>query len=152
MKIEIIPYEVAHANNVLERNSLQMGLRLSQHERDELSTGWSKGGPAFTLIVDGNVVGCAGIVLMGAARGEAWSTLSDLFYKYKKTSYKAIKNGLSAIIKKEGLKRIQSTVFAGKMEKVCGNFLEHLGFSWKGILSEFGPHGENIHMYLMKRE
>jgi len=148
MKIEIVPYNTTHAQDVLERNSIQRGLQLPQDERDELAIGWSKGGPAFTLIVDGSIVGCAGVVLMGAARGEAWALLSELFYKYKKTSYKAIKNGLNAIINKEGLKRIQSTVFAGETESVCGNFLEHLGFSWKGTLLEFGSHGENIHMYL----
>mgnify|MGYP001186260297 CR=1 FL=1 len=152
MKIEVVPYEIAHAHNVLERNSILMGLQLSQCERDELAIGWSKGGPAFTLIVDGDVVACAGVVLIGSSRGEAWAALSELFYKHKKTTYKAIRNGLDFIIKKEGLKRVQSTVFDGERKLVCGNFLEHLGFEEAGFLKNFGPHGENIIMYLMERE
>jgi len=148
-KIEVVPYETIHAYDVLDRNVRQGGFQLSQQERDALANGWKNGGPAYTLIVDEVIVGCAGVVLMGSARGEAWALLSGSFYKYKKASYKAIRDGLNAIIKKEKLIRIQSMVFGGEREKVCGHFLEHLGFHNETPegMQAFGPHGENIHMY-----
>lgn len=147
MKTEIMPFEKMHAYTILERNVREEDTQLSAlPDWEEWVEKWEKNGPAFTLIIDGEVVGCAGVVMMGWKRGEAWTLLSQLFYKYKKTSYKAIRNGLNSIIKNEGLRRVQASIYEGT-EKVCGEFLEHLGFKWEGKHIKYGPNGENVHVY-----
>lgn len=147
MKIEIIPYEPMHAYAILERNVREEDIWLSKFpDWDKWVKGWRNNGPAFTLVVDGEIVGCAGVVLMEWSRGEAWTLLSSLFYKYKKTTFKAIKNVLDSIIRDKKLRRVQAVIYEGT-EKVCGNFLEHLGFEWEGTHRKFGPNGENVHIY-----
>ena len=150
MKTEIVTFEIEHADDILERNVRLGGITPpSNGDWDKWVVGWKNGGPAFTLIVDGEVVGCAGVVLMDWGRGEAWALLSGLFYDHKKESYRAIRDGLNAIIKDKKLVRVQSVVFDGDKYKASGRFLEHLGFhdeSPEGM-QHYGPHGENVHMF-----
>ena len=147
MKIEIIQYEPIHAYTILERNVREEDMWLSKYpDWEKWSKGWKDGGPAYTLVIDGEIVGCAGVVLMDWNRGEAWTLLSSLFYKYKKTVFKAIKNNLESIINDKKLRRVQAIVYDGT-EKICGNFLEHLGFSWEAKHRKYGPNGEDVHIY-----
>jgi len=147
MKIEVVPYTPLHAYEVINKNVTERGLQLSKlPDYERYAKEWGEGGPAFTLIIDGEVVGCAGVALTAWNRGEAWTLLSTLFYKYKKTSYKSIKIGLEKIIKEYKLRRIQAVVFDGT-EEVCGRFLYHLGFEWEGKHKGYGPHGETMHSY-----
>ena len=147
MKTEIIQYEPIHAYTILERNVREEDMWLSKYpDWEKWTKGWKDSGPAYTLVIDGEIVGCAGVVLMDWNRGEAWTLLSSLFYRYKKTVFKAIKNNLESIIKDKKLRRVQSLVYDGT-EKICGNFLEHLGFEWEVKLEKYGPNGENLHLY-----
>jgi len=140
MDIEIIQYEPIHAYTILDKDF---------SNRETWANGWGKEGPAFTLIVDGEIVGCAGVILMEWNKGgEAWTLLSSLFYKYKKTTFKVIKKGLESIIKEKKLKRVQAFVYEGT-EKICGNFLEHLGFKNETPdgLKYYGPNNETMFIY-----
>lgn len=151
-EINIIPYKAMHAYIILERNIREQDIWLSKFpDWDRWVRGWENKGPGFTLVIDGEIVGCAGIVLMEWNRGEAWTLLSSLFYKYKKISYRAIRNGLESIIRDKKLRRVQASVYEGT-EKICGNFLEHLGFEWEGKHRKFGPNGEDIHIYARVKE
>ena len=148
MKIEIVQYEPIHAYTILERNVREQDTWLSKYpDWDKWAKGWKKGGPAYTLMVDGKIVACAGVLMMEWNKGEAWSLLSSLFYKYKKTTFKAIKKNLDTIIKDKKLKRVHSLVFDGT-EEICGKFLEHLGFTWECKHRKYGPNGEDVHVYV----
>jgi RimJ/RimL family protein N-acetyltransferase len=142
----IVPYYPAHAYEVLQRNVREQDLWLSDYpEWDQWVQGWKDGGPAYTLIMDDQVVGCAGVVLLEWGRGEAWTLLSSLFYRYKLTAIRFIKKYLQRIAEDEELKRVQAQVRcdfeAGK------RFIEFLGFEREGVLRRFGPNSEDIVMY-----
>jgi len=147
--IKVIPYEMTHAYAILDRNVREEDMWLSKSpDWEKWVRRWKEDGPGFTLIIDGEIVGCAGVALIGWNRGEAWTLLSSLFYKYKKTTFKAIRNMLNSIIEDKKLIRVQAVIFKGT-EKVCGNFLEHLGFENEtpSGMRGFGPNGETVLMY-----
>lgn len=146
MKIELVPFETEHAMSIIDRNKKE-GKFLSSNGIDlnELMKAWKDGGPAYTLIIDGEVVGSSGVVLMGWKRGEAWSLLSSLFYKYPKESYGAIKKNLEVIVKDKGLRRVQSLI---KLDLESGpSWMKHLGFEYEGTLKAFGPSGEDLMIF-----
>jgi len=146
MKTEIVPFETDHARSIIERNEKE-GKKFPSNGIDlnDVMKAWKDGGPAYTLIIDGEVVVSSGVVLMGWKRGEAWTLLSSLFYKFKKESYKAIKEGLEGIVKKEGLRRVQSMI---KPDLESGpSWMKHLGFTYEVTLEAFGPNGEDFDLY-----
>lgn len=148
MKIEIIQYEPVHAYTILDRNVREENLWLSKYpDWEKWVKGWKDSGPAFTLIIDGEIVGCAGVILLDWRRGEAWSLLSTLLYKYKKITFRAIKNGLDKIVKEKKLRRVHSLV--NPESELNKEFMKHLGFKNEtpNGLKSFGPNGETLLMY-----
>jgi hypothetical protein len=153
MKIEVVAFEIEHADDILDRNVRLGGITPpDESEWNKWAVGWKNGGPAFTLIIDGEVVCSAGVMLMDWGRGEAWSLLSGAFYDYPKESYRAIRDGLRGIIRDHRLKRVQSVVLDGNGYKKRSNFLEHMGFEHEGYHRKSGPHGENMHIYALIME
>jgi hypothetical protein len=149
MKIEIVPYLPIHGYDILERKIKEENLQLSKFpDWDEAIEGWATTGPAWTLIIDGIIIGCAGVTILQWKKGEAWTLLSKLFLKYKKTTFRAIKEGLEKVIKENNLRRVQSIIFDDNAKEICGRFLEHLGFKWECRMEKYGPNGENVHQYV----
>ena len=112
--IEVVPYCSEHAVDVLKRNIAEKRLTIGlPNDWQETAKEWEATGPAYTLIVDGTIVACAGVVLIGGHRGEAWSVMSSLIGRNRKALFKAIKEGLDKIIRDFHLVRVQSTVFEG---------------------------------------
>ncbi len=149
MKIEIIPYEPVHALDIFERNIKESDIQLSRYPNwDETVKGWKLYGPAFTLVIDGQIVACAGVTL-NKHIGEAWTLFSSLFYKHKKLVYKGIKKYLNDIAKEHRLSRIQAYVDPAKGFDVCDRFLRHLGFKLETPdgLENFGPTGQILYLY-----
>ncbi len=142
MKIDLIPYEIIHAYEIIERNVREQDLWLSGQDWETAAKGWKDGGPAFTLVIDGELVGCGGVVLMPWQCGEAWTLFSTLFFKHYRTAYKVIKENLERVIKERKLKRVQSLVNP-EHEGAC-RFIEHLGFQCEGLLRKVGPNGEDL--------
>lgn len=150
MNVKIITYEPIHALDILERNVRENDVRLSRYPNwEETVQGWKLNGPAFTMIAGGVVVGCAGVVLMEGQKGEAWTLLSSLFYKYPKTAFKTIRDYLDKITRDHKLRRIQAFVDPVMGFKVCDNFLKHLGFKLETPegLESFGPTGQTLFLY-----
>lgn len=144
---KVVPFREVHADVIREKN-----MKLGIVPLDD-STHWRKctriwrRNPSYTLIMNGKIIGCAGVVMTGKASGEAWALLSNDFYRAVKTSYRAIRDGLDSIIRNKKLVRVQSIVLCGNAQEVCGRFLEHLGFSMEGLLRKFGPNGEDVILY-----
>ncbi len=146
MKTEIIQFEPEHGLAIFRRNIVERRIRPSNNlDLDQLFKTWKNGGPSYTLTIDGEIVFCAGVVLMGWQRGEAWTLLSSLFFIYKKTCYKAIKKYLEIIAKNNNLRRVQS--FTMINANGTENFMKHLGFEKEGIAHRFSSNGEDVVQY-----
>jgi hypothetical protein len=129
-----LQYDPLDALAILDRNVRDQDLQLSKVPGwESWIEGWKTAGPAYTLVIEGEVVACAGVTILEPGKGEAWALLSTLFYQYPKTAYKAIRKGLEDIIREKGLKRVQAFVKCGTgvptvdTQASC-RFLEHLGF------------------------
>ncbi len=146
MKIDVIPYEPAHAYAILDRNVREQDLWLSSYpDWEKWTKGWKDGGPAHTLIIEDEIVACGGVVLLEWKRGEAWTLLSSLFYKYPKTVFRLVRDNLNRIIQEHDLRRVQALV---KPDFITArNFMMHLGFQNEGLLKAFGPRGEDLLMF-----
>ena len=146
MEVKIIPYEPVHAYDILERNIRECDVQLTGYpDWEQWVENWKTGGPAYTLVIDGQIVGCAGVMLLKWGRGEAWTLLSGLLYQYPKTCFKAVRDGLKGIIRDEGLTRVQALVRPDFEEGK--RFMSHLGFKEEGILAAYGPGGEDVIMF-----
>jgi RimJ/RimL family protein N-acetyltransferase len=144
---KIITFEKLHAYDILDRNVREQDIWLSNQNWEEAVKGWKECGPAYTLVIDNQIICCGGIVLIGNRNGEAWTLLSPLFYKYIKTAFKAIKQYLQQIVEKESLKRVQATIHPDQDTAI--RFIEHLGFhneTPNGMIAS-GPNGENLLLF-----
>jgi len=99
---------------------------------------------AMTLMAEEKPVACAGLVLLGRDKAEAWVLLSNSFHPYVYTLYKGIKEGLINWLEVKKLRRIQATI--DPYPKVV-NWIEHLGFQYEGRLRNYGPQGQDYLMY-----
>lgn len=148
MKTEIVPYEPIHAYTILDRNVREQEIWLSFYpDWEKWAVAWKEKGPGYTLIIDGEIIGCAGVTLTEWDKGIAWALLSSLFYKYRKTTFKAIKDGLKRIIRDHSLRRIESLVKVG-FEPGC-KMLLHLGFTNEtpNGMKSYGPNGEDMYLF-----
>jgi hypothetical protein len=102
---------------------------------------WAKG-PAYTLLIEDEIVLSAGIVLLGWNRGEAWLSASSLISKYQKSSFKIIRGMLDFLAKKSGLKRVQT--FTRCDSEISERFVRHLRFGFEGIARNMGPNNEDL--------
>jgi hypothetical protein len=144
MKTEVRNYKKEDAYTILHTN-------IREHDAQDVSDFetyaelWGKEGPAYTIVINDEIVFCGGVVLIGWNRGEAWTLMSKLFYKYPKTCFKICRDQLNKIIKEHGLLRVQALVDP----KLYGgsSFMEHLGFEYEGLLRKYGPCSEDMIMY-----
>lgn len=144
--IKVEPYEPDHAHAILSRNVRECDLWLSSYpEWEETTKLWKDGGPAETVTFDGEPICCAGIVLLGWNRGEAWALLSTIFYSHVRACYRIIKDRLSGMIKENGLVRVQTLVAPDFVEG--SRLVEHLGFNQEGLLKKYGPNHEDLLIY-----
>lgn len=144
--MKVIPFEKAHALDILDRNVRERDAWISGHgDFENIIETWKTGGPAYTIIIDDQVIMSAGVVLMGWNRGEAWTLLSTLFFKHPKTCFKQVLYRLEEIIYTHKLKRVQALV-SPEFEKGV-RFVEHLGFEKEGTLKAFGPNNEDLVMF-----
>lgn len=149
MKIEIIQYEPIHALNIFERNIKEEDVQLSRYpDWEEAVNGWKTHGPAFTLVIDNQVICCAGVTL-NKHIGEAWTLFSSLFYKHSRFIYKTIKKYLNNIAEENQLIRIQAYVDPIRGFMVCDRFLKHLGFKLETPdgSENAGPIGQTLYLY-----
>jgi hypothetical protein len=146
MNMEIVKLKKEHAFDIIKRNK-EDGLVVTDSKADLEKIGevWENGGPAYTLMIDGQIVCCAGVVLMEWNRGEAWTLVSSLFYKYPKTSFKAIKVKLDEIAREKNLRRVQSVISSNS--EWGERWMEHLGFQKEGTLRAYGPSGGDFVMF-----
>ena len=143
MNIEVRDYKKEDAYTILNKNIREHDAQ-DTSEFETYAELWGKEGPAYTIVVDGEVVFCGGVVNIGWNRGEAWTLMSKLFYKYPKTCFKICRNQLNKVIEEHKFARVQALVDP----KLYGGvrFMEHLGFEKEGLLKKYGPQSEDMWM------
>ena len=143
MKVEVRDYKKEDAYTILHKNIREHDAR-DVTDFETYAELWGKEGPAYTIVIDDEIVFCGGVVKIGWNRGEAWTLMSSLFYKYPKTCFKICRNQLNDVIQKHGLKRVQALVDPSLYGGV--RFMEHLGFQQEGLLRKYGPKNEDMWM------
>ena len=142
MKYEIVPFKPEHWDMIKFREFEQeaMGRML-----DEIRLKVDANGPAYTGLVNGEVAGFAGIILMWPGVGEGWILGSDLFASNKLWFVRNVKKYLEKIMNTHDLHRVQTTVMHGQTGLV--RLVEFLGMKFEGRLRHYGPNGEDYLMY-----
>lgn len=144
----VVPFKIEHGRDIFYRNKKEGIKNLCDGvDSENVMKVWMESGRAYTLLLDEVPIVCAGIVEMGWRRGEAWTLISSLFYTYRKTCFKVIRNSIDSLAKEMNLRRIQSVI--NESLAVKDTWMKHLGFEreTQDCLRSFGPNGENFVMY-----
>ena len=139
-------FDPDHARHVL--NSLiELKYVVAPRDQWDRSIRMWQSGRAFTLMADGVIVGCGGVMMPEQGKGEAWIIATPLINKYRKTVFKLLRNMLEMITKKYGLKRVEA-LCPGKYAS-GRRLLEHLGFinETPDGMKQYGPGGETFYLY-----
>lgn len=134
---KLIPYEAWHLLELDNRNSGD-----SFNYDDALHKERS---PAFTAVVNGKVIGCAGVILMWPGVGHAWVALSSEAAAHGIWLTRTIRNVLRDIIRGCALHRIEAVVYEGY--KGNERWIELLGFEREGVACQFTSNRENAIRY-----
>lgn len=105
------------------------------------------GSPAYTGLVNGEIIGCAGVQIQWPGVGEAWMMVSTLIEKYPLFVHRSVKKALIEIQEQYQLQRIQTTVLADF--ETAHKWVERLGFQCEGIMRKFGPDGSDHYRYAL---
>lgn len=144
MKIDLVTYEPAHCHDILDFNA-KKGQPRGRIDWEKVASSWHTAGPAYTLMVDGKIMGSAGLVIIDDKKAEAWLMFSMRFYKHKTLALRILIKEFKKLIAEHKFTRVQAVVpttfFKGQ------RFVEWLGFQKEGVLRKYGPENEDMIMY-----
>ena len=145
-KFTMPPFRPEHAYQVLESLVELKYMVAPKGEWDEAIRLWEEG-KAFTLMADGVIVGCGGVMMREQGKGEAWIIATPLISKYRKTVFKLIRNVLGEIINEYKLRRVEA-LCPGKYTE-GQRLLKHLGFinETPDGMKQYGPGGETFYSF-----
>jgi RimJ/RimL family protein N-acetyltransferase len=134
----IVPFEPEHLD-LLDIQDVDPGVGMTPREALR-----GVQGPAYTMFIGDEIVGCAGIIPIFPKTGEAWALFSDgANRKHGVSATLAMAKCLARLMKK--YQRVQATVFADF--PVGRRWVEALGFEYEGCLRKYGPMGRDMIMY-----
>ena len=107
-------------------------------------------GPGFTVLMDGEPVGAAGMCLYWAGVGEAWTMFLPELKEHRIWLTRTTKRVLNDVTKALNLHRVQIAVRADQEINKCWALV--LGFSNPLPLPKYGPDGADFVMYSRIRE
>ncbi len=122
---------------------------LSQVDREKIDY-MVQQGPAYTAVLEGKVLVCAGVSILWKGVGEAWLLTHPDIGDYRIWFYRKLKKMFNLIIKKYKLHRVQSDVDCNFQES-C-NMMEHLGFEIESLMQSYGPNKEDFVRYVLVAE
>ena len=122
---------------------------MSLHERVLMGVKKEKAGPAFTGVVDGKIIGCAGVGLMWDGVGEAWAVLSHDIELHRLWFHRTARRGLVMLMAAMNLHRLQASVRID-IERNC-RWLEAFGFVREGIMHGYAPDKTDCVRYALVR-
>lgn len=135
----IVPFKAEHLE-LIELQPHQEGFSIQIADK-KYGKSLESAGHCFTGIVDGKIVGCAGLVVQWDNRAVAWALLSKDAGKYMLSMVRKIDEYLKLC----GIRRVEATAICGF--KPGARLLEMLGFEYEGIARKFTPGGDDVFMY-----
>lgn len=103
-------------------------------------------GPAYTILVDDEIIACSGIRIFWEGSGEAWSILSkEKAGKYIKLILEEFGKRLDFVIREMKFRWIQ--VSLNKDNKNGIHFAQHFGFERKCEMKGYLPDGSDAFLY-----
>lgn len=123
--IEVREFRVGDAEGLYENciddivSKVPEILLRKEAEREEKSC-------AFTGLIDGEIIGAAGIFIRRENVGDVWLLVSKKVQRHKLSSFRCLKRMLGILIDKFELKKLRSESRKGFTESQ--RLLEHLGF------------------------
>jgi len=116
----LVPFRADHMLSFVNRDS-------SILEEMRVATRKEVGGPAFTAIFDGNIIGCAGVMLLWPGVGEAWVAFDKNVEKHGVWMTRTVRYILRDIIKGCRLHRVEAVVLTENTRNLRG--IRKLGFT-----------------------
>ena len=129
--IEIVPFKVEHAVELMRGELTESNLAKSDEIAERDGSFYLSRGPCFSGVEDGRVLGSAGIMLMWPGVGEAWVLFSKDVENIKKFVYETVTDYLITLVCDLDLRRVQAHCSTELPEAV--RFLEQMGFEREGM-------------------
>ena len=115
-------------------------------DREWAARTYEKGGPAFTARLDGQILACAGLMVLWPGVASAWALISPLGAKgHGLALHWGVKRELEALIRLRCLWRVEADVEASN--RLAIRWIRLLGFHEEGIRVRRGPLGEDLAHY-----
>jgi len=106
-------------------------------------------GPAFTGLIDGEILACGGILPLWKGVGEAWVVTSLLVNQYPLSFAKTIWRKLKEIIIEHQFERVQTVIDADYV--ISQRWAERMGFEYEGLMRKYIG-GRKFYRYAWVRE
>lgn len=95
-------------------------------------------GSSYTLVHNGYIICCAGILTLWNGVGEAWFVASHRIHEDARPFIRFARNDVMLpVVQQNGLWRVQATVKVG-WERAL-RFAEFMGFESEGVMRQYGP-------------
>lgn len=140
--LEIVPFKTEHI--LALRGRLQpMQVAHSEQCTPEFGAQFERLGSTWTALVDGRVIGCAGIITLWTGRGHLWAYLAEDAGRHMVGITRAVR----AKLKEVGLPRYEAEVAAGFSE--AHRWVRVLGFRCETPdgMQSFFPDGSRGFLY-----
>ena len=136
--MRILPFRATHLDSLLLQEA-QRGM--TSYLSADYGQVLEQAGQAFTAVKDDRVLGCAGIEVVWANRGVAWSLLGPI----SPFELLGVHRYVAAFLDGQRLRRIEMTVDAGHL--AGQRWASMLGFQFEGFLRAYTPDGRDCHLY-----
>lgn len=136
----LIPFKAEHLLTFTSRD-------YEYHEPYEDMLEKEKRGPAFTATANGEIIGCAGVIIQWTGMGSAWAVFSPKISTYPIWTTRMVRRALRDIVRSYQLKRIEMAALKNNVRNQ--NWALFLGFTPErnGVARSFGYNGEDLIRY-----
>jgi hypothetical protein len=140
-KLSIVPFEIEHLWQIqpreFEAREMQaLGREACAWQAQE----YLKRGPAWTGIIDGEILACGGAFQLWPGVAEIWAVTTARVTRWPLAFHRAIRRRLRELEENLGLWRLQVAIPAE--HRVSVNWIRRLGFKDEGEKPHYGPRGE----------
>ena len=129
---EVIPLEPWHIESLRSTNEIDPIIYTASY------AAYLMQGEGYTLLIDGMVYACAGMIPQWEGVAEGWSCMTDRARAKPLTLCKAFKGKMDIMCSK--YRRVQLTVEEGFGEAEL--FAKYLGFTFEGRMPYYSPDGK----------
>ena len=140
--VEFVQYEPWHLLTIYDpRQSVPAS------DMEFMAVVYAQRGLGITVMADGVIIACCGIVQLWKGVGEAWTFLTDAIRSRPALLHRRTKTGLLSIAKVLGLHRVQTTVNSD--DPIAIRWVERLGFIREGVRVAYGADRSDHYGYVM---